>query len=79
MPRNSMTKKRRLIVKKCHMCMAVNESEREIERCKRCGKSFLPLNYFGKVHDSTSQYASLFAEVDELHDDDLIKGIYVIW
>ncbi|MGE4232729.1 MAG: hypothetical protein AB7F43_05305 [Bacteriovoracia bacterium] len=36
------------IIRRCHICHHVNESEEEILRCFHCGKAFLPLNYFEK-------------------------------
>ena len=45
-----------------------------------CGKSFLPLNYFDKIHDQEDyKFDDLFADSHELEDEDLIKGLYVIW
>ncbi len=73
-------KEPRLLVKKCHVCGQLAESHNELEKCLSCGKSFLPLNYFEKVHNhEQTEYKNLFAECQELHEDDLIKGLYVIW
>ncbi len=83
--RSDITKKTKfkLIIKKCHVCGQVIESTTEQEKCMSCGKSFLPLNYFEKVHthekSQQAKYKDLFAESDELHEEDLIKGLYVIW
>ena len=46
-----------------------------------CGKSFLPLNYFAKVHDheGKTDFKDLFSNINELQEDDLVKGLYVIW
>lgn len=72
--------KQRLIIKKCHVCGQVHESSTEIAKCINCNKSFLPLNYFVKVHEvKQDEYSSLFAQGHELEDEDLIKGIYVLW
>lgn len=70
----------KFIIKKCHVCGEISESQVEIQRCNSCGKSFLPLNYFHKVHahDSTD-FKELFSDTQDIHEDDLIKGIYVIW
>ena len=59
----------------CSKCgMSVNAS------CGKCNKGFLPLNYFSKVHAKNSEeYKQLFARADELHPDDLVKGLYVLW
>ncbi|MCB9095897.1 MAG: hypothetical protein H6621_12585 [Halobacteriovoraceae bacterium] len=69
----------RTIIKKCHVCGHINESTREIEKCGQCGKSFLPLNYFTKIHGPKGKYEDLFCDVDELCDTETIKGLYVIW
>ena len=70
--------KLKLIIKKCYVCGEMSESTHEPERCGSCGKSFLPLNYFSKVHDH-SEFRHLFSDTNDLGEDDLIKGIYVIW
>lgn len=68
------------IIKKCHMCGHINEGKREMESCSKCHKGFLPLGYFSKVHAKTSQeYKELFAYSEELHPDDIVKGLYVLW
>jgi hypothetical protein len=70
----------RVIVKKCHVCGTVMEGHQEQQRCKCCKKAFLPSNYFGKIHAKNSKdYSKLFLTSDELHEDDLIKGINVLW
>lgn len=73
--------KKKLLIKKCHVCGHINESQSELEKCDKCNKGFLPLNYFSKIHaqGETTSYQQLFSEVEELSDEDLIKGIYVIW
>ncbi|MBT3584879.1 MAG: hypothetical protein HN509_08225 [Halobacteriovoraceae bacterium] len=74
------TVKEMSIIKKCHVCGTLSESAREPKKCKKCKKSFLPLNYFGKVHAKDSEaFNNLFSKSEELHDDDLIKGIHVLW
>jgi hypothetical protein len=80
--RNEVNKnvKMKLIIKKCHSCGQLIESTTEQEKCVTCGKAFLPLNYFQKIHDhDKSKYKDLFAQSHELHEDDVIKGLYVIW
>ncbi len=73
-------KVQKLIIKKCHSCGQVIESTTEQEKCVQCGKAFLPLNYFAKVHSQKGeQYQNLFAESHELHEDDLVRGLYVLW
>ena len=69
------------IIKKCHVCGQVTESHKELDKCPNCSKAFLPLNYFGKVHTTknSEEYSELFEVGENLHEDDLIKGIYVLW
>lgn len=74
------SKKSKVIIKKCHMCGSVVEGYKEAKKCTGCKKSFLPSNYFGKVHAKNSkEYDELFSHSDELHEDDLVKGINVLW
>jgi hypothetical protein len=68
------------IIKKCHACGEIIESFHEVEKCPRCKKSFLPCQYFGKVHaKNTSEFKQLFSHVSELQEETLIKGLYIIW
>ena len=70
----------RIIIKKCHVCGHFNESFEEPKRCKCCKKAFLPANYFAKVHATSSKdYEKLFMASEDMHDDDLIKGLSVLW
>ncbi len=70
----------KILIKVCHRCNNVMESFHEPEKCTKCKKSFLPSNYFGKVHAQNSEeYKSLFASSEQLHEDDLIKGLQVLW
>ena len=71
---------KRVLIKKCHVCGQMIEAHTEQEKCVCCGKSFLPLNYFEKIHDhQDSTFSELYAESHELHEEDLIVGLYVIW
>ena len=70
----------KVIIRKCHICGHLSESIREIQRCTNCNKSFLPMNYFGKVHAKNSRdFDNLFATSDELHEEDMLKGLQVLW
>jgi RNA polymerase subunit RPABC4/transcription elongation factor Spt4 len=70
----------KVIIKKCHCCGEIIETNQEAQKCPSCKKSFLPSNYFGKVHAKNSQeFQNLFLKSDEIHEDDLIRGINVIW
>ena len=68
------------LIKQCHVCNHVMESQKEVEKCGKCNKPFLPLNYFQKVHAKNSEdFKELFSSAFALHQEDLIKGLYVIW
>lgn len=76
----STTKIEKLIVKKCHLCGHIMESYEEVKKCGQCKKSFLPSNYFSKVHSkSSTEFDHLFAQSHEIHEDDIIKGLTVLW
>ena len=77
---NSQVNDSKLIIKKCHVCGHMSASQQEPQKCTGCKKSFLPVNYFSKVHSkSQAEYESLFAFGHELHDEDIIKGLTVLW
>ena len=64
----------------CHCCLAMNESAKELERCMHCNKSFLPLRYFEKIHSQGKEkWETNFSLSEELEDEDLIKGLVVLW
>ena len=68
------------IIKKCHDCGHLSETPTEIDKCAKCNKSFLPLNYFSKIHSKDSRdYKHLFSHAEEIHEEDLIRGLMVIW
>jgi len=70
----------KILFKKCHLCGHVAESYYELKKCDGCNKSFLPSNYFGKVHAKNSEeFSQLFSSSDELNDEDLINGLSVLW
>ena len=70
----------KLIVRRCHKCEETIEAHKEQQKCHHCGKSFLPLNYFVKVHEHDPQkFLELYAEGHELNEDDLVKGLFVLW
>lgn len=82
--RGSMKMKKhseRLLFRACHLCHYVAESSQELDRCPKCHKAFLPLKYFIKVHEHgpESKFKDLFSPCEEIHEEDLIKGINVIW
>ncbi len=72
-------KQYKLIIKLCHKCGHCNASDVELERCQKCAKAFLPLNYFEKIHAKDEKFQELFEDSDNLEDEDLIKGLYVLW
>ena len=70
---------RKQLFRICHVCDTLNESEQEILRCDKCGKGFLPINYFEKIR-SRAQAAGL--EDDENMPSFAltpINGIIVFW
>jgi hypothetical protein len=68
------------IIRKCHACGHIMETSQETQRCLQCKKSFLPVNYFSKVHSkSQKEFDHLFASGHEIHEEDLIKGLMVLW
>lgn len=73
------TRKERLVIRQCHKCAKMTESVKEQESCASCGKSFLPLNYFTKVHDHSGAINELYAHSSDILEEDLVKGIFVIW
>jgi len=73
-------KSTKVLIKKCHVCGVVSESFQETKKCGGCNKSFLPINYFSKVHAKNSkEFDELFSFSEDLHEEDLIKGINVLW
>ena len=74
------TTKEKTLIRACHSCLKLNESHRELERCLHCNKAFLPLRYFDKVHhEKDAKYENHFSMSDALEDEDLIKGLFVLW
>ena len=70
----------KLIIKKCYICGHISESSKEPKECLNCQKSFLPLNYFNKIHaQDGSGFTELFSVSQEIHEEDLIKGLMVLW
>jgi RNA polymerase subunit RPABC4/transcription elongation factor Spt4 len=70
----------RAIIKKCHRCGEISESFREMKRCPSCNKSFLPSNYFGKIHAKNSEeFDELFSTAHDLTEMDIIIGLNVLW
>lgn len=72
--------KEKLLIRACHACLKLNESYQEMERCSHCNKSFLPLKYFEKIHHHKGQaWGSHFSSSEQIEDEDLIKGLFVLW
>jgi hypothetical protein len=68
------------LIKKCHQCGTISENGAEPRRCTCCNKAFLPSNYFSKVHaKSSKEFDNLFSEACELKEEELIKGLTVLW
>ncbi len=71
---------KKLIVKKCHCCGKISDSPTELKRCPSCNKSFMPSNYFGKIHAKNSEeFDQLFSKVEDLDESDIIIGLNVLW
>jgi hypothetical protein len=76
----SLTNKEKLLIRVCHSCQKLNETLFEAERCSHCDKAFLPLRYFEKIHqDKNEKWENHFSAAEQLDEEDLIKGLYVLW
>jgi hypothetical protein len=74
------SKNDKVLIKLCHRCGELNENYVEPEKCASCKKAFLPSNYFSKIHaKNTQEFKKLFLHIDDLHEEELIKGYNVIW
>lgn len=74
------TSKEKLLIRACHSCLKVNESHKELERCMHCNKAFLPLRYFDKIHgDKEAKWENHFSPTELIEEEDLIKGLFVLW
>jgi hypothetical protein len=74
------TTKEKLLIRNCHSCLKINESYKELERCAHCGKAYLPLHYFDKIHhDKNTKWENYFYPTNLIEEDDLIKGLFVLW
>jgi hypothetical protein len=70
----------KLLIRACHRCQKISESMQELERCMHCNKAFLPLNYFEKIHDFKGRsWEKHFSPAELLEEEDLIKGLFVLW
>jgi hypothetical protein len=70
----------KLLIRACHSCNKLTESYCEVERCSHCNKAFLPLHYFEKIHQFKDEnWKKHFSSSDELEEEDLIKGLFVLW
>lgn len=70
----------KILIRMCHKCGHVHASENEVQRCDKCGKSFLPLQYFEKIHlQKDAKFQELFSAASELEKEDLLKGLFVLW
>lgn len=72
--------KEKTLIRVCHACSKLNESYIELERCTHCKKAFLPLRYFEKIHQCKDmKWENHFSPTDQLEEEDLIKGLFVLW
>lgn len=80
MKETDLKTKEKLLIRACHACLKINESEKELERCSHCNKPFLPLRYFEKVHQHKDQkWEKFFSSSEHIEEEDLIKGLFVLW
>jgi len=62
----------------CHLCGTLNEGDSEVLRCTKCGKGFLPLNYFEKIRQKTIKMNQAPEEMPEFGLSPL-PGLVVFW
>lgn len=69
---------RKQLLRLCHVCGKLNESESEVLRCIHCGKGFLPINYFEKLKKKAQVAAK---EGDRVLPESLnpLQGLIVFW
>lgn len=68
------------LFKVCHSCGHCFEASKEPDKCLKCQKAFLPLQYFDKIHSAKGEkYSQLFEASEDLDEEVLIKGLYVLW
>lgn len=80
MKQTDIKNKEKLLIRACHSCLKVNESEKELERCTHCNKAFLPLRYFDKIHQEKDvKWENHFYPTELIEEEDLIKGLFVLW
>jgi len=67
-------------VRCCHKCNTLSSDYHEVKKCGNCGQSFLPTNYFKKVHSLKGvDYDDLYDSVSNIDPSLLLKGLTVIW
>ncbi len=71
------------VLRLCHVCNYINEAEKEVIRCGKCSKAFLPMTSLEKIILATAQAQTLASNdrnVEELSMNYmLIQGLMVIW
>lgn len=72
--------KEKMLIRACHSCLKVNEATKELERCTYCAKPFLPLRYFEKIQQARDpKWENHFWHSSQIDEEDLIKGLFVLW
>ena len=72
------------VLRLCHVCNHVSEAEKEVLRCGKCGKAFLPLSSLEKIMLAASQSGSQ-ASNGPANEDSLernfmvIQGLMALW
>jgi hypothetical protein len=73
-------KSNKVLFRKCHICNHLIESDKEVSKCAKCGKAFLPISYFNKIYSiKNAEFSQLFESAEEAEHHQLIKGVFVVW
>lgn len=70
---------RKQLLRLCHLCGNLNESEAsEVLKCLRCGKAFLPVNYFQKMRERAILAGQPLEDMPDFPMNPL-NGLLVFW
>jgi tRNA(Ile2) C34 agmatinyltransferase TiaS len=74
-----MTTNYNVLIRKCHCCGTLNEANVSSNfKCNKCGKSFLPADYFSKIRARAIAEGNLSEEFPEFPLNPLY-GLIVFW
>lgn len=82
MRKTTETKRKRVqLYRRCHKCDHTCSATKEVLKCPSCGKHFLPLDYFNKIHahEKNVHIKNLVNHARELKEEDLVHGLYALW